>query len=481
MSLAKKAVRGAAWMVIMSIGSRLVGVVGTLLLTHLLAPSVIGEVAVASALVQTTRALSTFGFGQYIVASPKLGADGVFHATAFNLIFAVAGFSILLLIAEPLAPLFNSPTMIVYLPGLVVAGMIERAALIPERILVRDLRFRTQSITRAMSEICYAGSAVAFAYSGWGGESIVFGNIARACVIALIFFIFVQRSEWLSVCKLNREHTRALFRFGAPLWVSSNAALASRTWDNLLFSSYFGAARMGHYNLAYNLANIPTVNIGEHIADVLLPSFARLKPDERKRALLRANGLLALLIYPLAVGLGVVAPTLVAALFNEEWQAVAPYLLILSVLSVVRPVAWVITSYLQAVHRTRELMYLGLLKIALLMGIMAALGLISDLWACIGVGIAFGLNTTVSMLVIRHIDGLSMARMASGLIGPLLACGPLVLAVLGVRSIGIATPWIALVSEICAGGAAYVLAALVLARSNTADFFGLLKKNLLGR
>ena len=481
MSLAKKAVRGAAWLMISSISSRLIGVVGTLMLTHLLAPAVVGEVAVAQALVQSVRLLSTIGFGQYIVATPNLGRPGIFHVTFYNLMFAVVGFAALLVVAEPVAPLFNNPGMTAFIPGLVLAGLIDRVGLIPEKILVRDLHFKARSITRAISEVSYAACAVALARAGWGGEAIVAGTILRSVILTAVFMLMVDKREWLTPSALDREHTAAMFRFGAPLWVSLNAALAARTWDNLLFSSYFGATRMGHYNLAYNLANIPSINVGEHIADVLLPSFARLKAEERKTALVRSNALLGLLIFPMAVGLGAVSESLVAILFNEEWQPVAPYLLILSVLSLVQPISYSVHSYLEARHLTRVLMYIGIQKIILLLGLMALLGLVSDIWACIGVGIAFAINTLTSFVFIWRIDGISVGRMCRGMAGPLLSCVPLVAAVYGVRALQLDNRIVGLVGEIFAGGAAYVASSLLVSRTVVKDFLHLLRKNLLGR
>jgi PST family polysaccharide transporter len=80
------------------------------------------------------------------------------------------------------------------------------------------------------------------------------------------------------------------------------------------------------YNLAYNLADVPAIQVGEQIGDVLLPSFARMDPAHRPDALVRSMTLLALVVFPLAVGLGAVAPTLVATIFNARWRPIAPML-----------------------------------------------------------------------------------------------------------------------------------------------------------
>jgi PST family polysaccharide transporter len=477
-SLAKKAVRGAAWTIGSSLGARLIGTIGTLLLTHLLAPEVFGEVAIAVALTHTARRLSLFGFGQYLVAHPELDTRGVVHVTVLHLGFGAAALAILLGVGDLLAPHFDAPHLMRYLPGLVGVAVIDRIAFVPERMLVREMHFRAVSLTRAISEVLYASSAVGLAYLGWEGQSIIAGSLLRSTLTMVVFLSLVRRADWLSKVALQRERFRDIFRFGTPMWVSTNANFASRTWDNLLFAALFGRGAMAAYNLAYNLASIPSIHIGEHIGDVLLPSFARMDDKVRRRTLVRSTGLMALIIFPLAVGLGAVADSLVKALFNEEWQGVAPYLMLLSGLSVVRPISWIINSYLQSQKKTQVLMVLGLIKVAMLLACMFGLGQISDLWACAGVGIAFGFDALASMWVVHRGDGIPLWKMLSGMLGPLVACGPMIGAVYAIHEYaGVANPALRLALESVAGALIYVPSAFVFARPICRDFLGLVKKS----
>ena len=77
--------------------------------------------------------------------------------------------------------------------------------------------------------------------------------------------------------------------------------------------------------------------------------------DRRPAALERSSALLSLIIFPLAVGLGLVAYPLIDLLLpDNKWQEVAPLLTVLSCLSVFRPITWVMSAYLEAESKTRE-------------------------------------------------------------------------------------------------------------------------------
>lgn len=148
MSLVKETVRGALWTITAGMGSRAIGLVGTLVLTHFIAPADYGEVAVAAVLVLTANQLSTVGLGQFIVSRPDAGRGAAFHATTYHVSLGALALALLYLAGGRLGPAFDAPTMARYLPGLLLAAGMDRVSFVPERILVRDLRFGTVSALR---------------------------------------------------------------------------------------------------------------------------------------------------------------------------------------------------------------------------------------------------------------------------------------------------------------------------------------------
>jgi PST family polysaccharide transporter len=367
-----------------------------------------------------------------------------------------------------------------YLPGLALSVVLNRISIIPERVLVREMQFRMVGVARTVGEVVYVVTAVGLAYLGWGGAAIVAGNVTRSLVRSALILAATPRKSWLMPTRMERALVGDVFRFGTPLWLGASASFVSGKWDNLLISGLFGPGQLGLYNLGYNLADIPTSHVGEHIGDVLLPSFTRIDQAAQRRALVRSAGLLALIVFPLAVGLGAVSDTLVRALFNEEWQGVAPYLTILSALSVARPIGWIIFSYLQARHRVRTVMVLEVGKLAALLGFMAALSVFGPLWSAAGVGVGYALHALISMWLIDRADGVPMGKMLLVMLGPLVACIPLLGAVLGVRhGLPLESATAGLALEIIAGAVVYVGAALLLARAVSRDLLTLMRDSFL--
>ena len=474
----RDAVRGALWTISAGMGSRAVGLVGTLVVTRFLSPPEYGEVAVAAVVVMTANQISTLGFGQYLIAKPEAPRAVAFHATALHAAFGVVAAALVLALAGRLGTALDAPGAVRFLPGLVLGGLLDRAGYVPERILVRDLRFRSLSIVRTAGDLTHTALSVGFAAAGFGGGAIVLGNVGRSLVKSAGFALLVELRDWLRPTRPSRGTVRELFAFGVPMSLAALCAFASRRWDNLLVSYYFGPGPTGMYNLAYNLADVPAIQVGEQIGDVLLPSFARMDVARRPMALVRSMELLALVVFPLAVGLGAVAPTLVAAVFDPRWRALGPMLVLLSALSVTRPIGWTVESYLQARQLPRLILALEAFKVAAIVLFIVAIGRFGTGWTCFAVGLAFGAHALASLWAVRWVDGIALRRSVGALVPALSACVPMVLAVLAVRH-GLARsgvdvldrPAARLLVELVAGAVAYMVGALAFARDRAQDLW----------
>jgi PST family polysaccharide transporter len=185
-------------------GSRAIGLVGTLIITRFIAPAEYGEVMVAAVLGMTANQLSIIGWGQYLVAHPQAPRSTVFHVTAFHIGLGVLALAVLLLCGRSLGLLFDAPGMARYLPALSLSVLLDRLAFVPERILVRELRFGRLSIARTAGDLVHSLCSISLAALGFGGAAIVAGNVARSLVRLSINVASVERRDGREAARLDR-------------------------------------------------------------------------------------------------------------------------------------------------------------------------------------------------------------------------------------------------------------------------------------
>jgi PST family polysaccharide transporter len=482
MSLAHKAARGALWTVISSIGGRAVGVLGTLVMTRFLHPDQIGEVSDATILCMTANWLTIWGFGQYTIvkARGEEATEVIWHATVFYIVLGAIALGTVALIGGYFTPLLKAPHAAVYIPGMALALFIRRLGAMPERMLTKQMNFRPSGLALAVGESAYTVSAVMLAALGFGGMSIVYGNLVQSIVVVFILLRAAGIRSWATPAPLRWARIKDMLRYGVPLGIQGIAHQAARYWDRPTISYYLGPSAVGVYNMAYNLADIPAIQVGEQVALVLLPSMAEMTSDRRAAALERSTALLSVVIFPLAVGLGLVAHALIPVILPaNQWQEVAPLLVVLACLSVFRPMTWVFSAYFEAEQKTNRLMFLELLKIVVLLGGIALLAPYGLRVAACAVGIAFGVCALGGVVLVVR-EGPNPGRLLIGFLQPLLACavmgGGVWLVHHGLAIAGVEHPTIYLVAEIVAGAVTYVAAALVICRSTSRDLLTLVRR-----
>jgi lipopolysaccharide exporter len=487
MSLAHKAARGALWTVTSSIGGRAIGVIGTLVMTRFLHPGQIGEVSDATIIAMTANWLTVWGFGQYSVVKGRgdVAVEVTWHATVAYAVLGTLSLGLVALFGGRLTPFLDAPNAAAYVPPMALAFYIRRFTGMPERVLTRQMKFRASGIASVAGELSYTIVALTLAALGYGGWSIVIANIVQSIVMLAVLVYAAGFASWATPAKLRWSRFKDMLKFGLPLGVQGAAHGASRYWDNLAISHFFGPAAVGAYNMAYNLADIPAIQVGEQMALVLMPSMAALPRERRPRALERSTALLSLIIFPLAVGLGLVAEPLIALILPaNDWQLVAPLLAILACLSVFRPITWVLSAYLEAESKTNRLMFLELGKIALLLGGIIVLQPYGVQVAAGAVGIAFGATAIAGIALVAR-EGPSPRRLLLGFLQPLAACGAMAAVALGARAAlagaGISEPGIILVAMIVTGAITYVGAALVICRATALDLLDLMRRALTRR
>ncbi len=484
MSVAHKAARGALWTIISSMGGRAIGVLGTLAMTRFLHPEQIGEVSDAAIIAMTANWLTIWGFGQYAVVKGR-GADTAevtFHATVAYMVLGAISLGLISLFGGRIAPFFGAPQAAAYIPAMCLALYIRRLGAIPERVLSRTLNFRAAGIAAILGELSYTVTALALAWRGYGGWSIILANIVQSVVVVTILVRASGLASWLAPTPLKWSRFKDMLRFGLPLGIQGLAHGGSRYWDNLTISHFFGPGPTGAYNMAYNLADIPAIQIGEQIALVLMPSMAELPQDRRARALERSTAMLSLIIFPLAVGLGLIAyPLIDLILPSNEWQLVAPLLTVLACLSVFRPITWVLSAYMEAESKTNRLMILEIAKVVLLVAGIIALHRLGVRAAAGAVGVAFGLTAIAGVAMVMR-EGPSPRRLLVGFLQPIAACAIMAAVTFGVHeglvAIGWDHPAVLLGAMILAGAAAYVASALVICRETSKDLLEQLKRAL---
>ncbi len=115
----------------------------------------------------------------------------------------------------------------------------------------------------------------------------------------------------------------------------------TRNLDNFLIGWKMGAGPLGLYSRAYSLLIVPLSNVTRVIAQVAFPSFSKIQDDHGRvrRGYLKASRLVALITFPMMMGLVVTAEPFVLTVFGDQWVEMIPLVQVFGLAGVVESVS----------------------------------------------------------------------------------------------------------------------------------------------
>jgi len=266
---------------------------------------------------------------------------GVNISIAMFIIQALAGFPLAKFFGEPLVfPL----TLVVSLVFLIGAGAGSHGA-----VLQRQMKFRELAITDSFSGFARFGGAVICALLGGGIWSFAVAEIAMSLVDALCKRYFSQYNFEYNI-KPDSEAIREVRTYISSLIGINLAVYANTNSDNLIIGRLIGATSLGYYNMAYQLAMLPTFALSQ-INRVNFSVLSQRDNEGRKTYLCRMLEIYAVL-YAAVYGIGyIVAPWIIPLVYGEQWTPAVSIFQIVMIFAYARGFMSILGTALNAIDK----------------------------------------------------------------------------------------------------------------------------------
>jgi O-antigen/teichoic acid export membrane protein len=184
--------------------------------------------------------------------------------------------------------------------------------------------FKRIVLPRNISRITASVIAIIMAFMGYGVWSLVFQRILTNLFLAVIY-TFV--SDWRPKMRFNPISFRKIFSFGVYTTGTKVFNFLTGNIDYLLIGKMLGAHPLGVYSLAYNITYIVRGQIMNVVNKVFYPVYSKIQDDPLtiKRYYFKVIKYNCIVIYPIMVGLILLAEPLVLIGLGEKWsEAIIP-------------------------------------------------------------------------------------------------------------------------------------------------------------
>jgi O-antigen/teichoic acid export membrane protein len=254
-------------------------------------------------------------------------------------------------LASPsIAVYYNLPVLTDVLRIVASTFIIGAIGSVPDALIARDMRFKIYAGIDFMVIVLQCLVTLVLAWMGYGVWALVYGFVgAQLFKSGCVFYFSGWRPDRLGDLRAASE----LMRFGATVTYSRITWYLYTNSSAPIIGKVLNSQQVGIFSMAASLATLPTSHITSLVIQIAAPLFSRLQTDPIRlhNALLRLTSGIALITYPILVGMMLTAEQLVPLLLGPKWlEAVSP-LEILCFLGLIKTVDPLITQAFISVNK----------------------------------------------------------------------------------------------------------------------------------
>ncbi len=326
--LNKKMGQATKWSSITELATKLIAPITNAVLARLLIPEAFGVVATLTMVVSFAEVFTDAGFQKYLVQHEFANQEDLDKSTnvAFWTNFAL---SLIIWIgiacfATPIANLVGSAGA--ELAIIVISAQIPILAFssIQMARYRRDFDFKTLFVVRMCTAAIPLLITVPLAFRFRSYWALVLGTLARDMVSAVIL---TMRSKWKPCFQYDFQKLKQMISFS--LWtVLENISIWLTSWiGTFIVGTALDAHYLGLYKTSMSTANAYLGLITSSTMPVLFSALSRCQNDdaEFQRIFFSFQRIVAMLVFPLGLGLFVYRKLAVQILLGQQWLETADF------------------------------------------------------------------------------------------------------------------------------------------------------------
>ena len=378
--LDRSLIHGIAWTGLGRWITQIISWIATPIVARLLSPGDYGVASMAMVFIGLIQLVNQFGLGAAVIQQRDLTEDQIARIGGLSVLIGTffVGFS--LAVSPLVARSLGSPEVGPVIAVLSVTFLTTAIQSLPRALLTRELKFRNLAVMDGIEAIVQTITTLTLALLEFRYWALVFGAVAaRMTAMILALRWGGHRLAWPSALKT----IAAPVRVGVHVVVTNIAYYAYNNADAAIIGRRLGASALGNYTMAATLASIPVDRLSALVASATPGIFSAVQHDRAglRRYLLALTEGVALLTFPAAVGLALVAEEFVLVVLGEKWRAAIIPMQLLALVAMFRSVLILITGALFPTGHAKRLMHATLVMVLVL----PPLSYVATQWGIVGV------------------------------------------------------------------------------------------------
>ena len=277
------------------------------------------------------------------------------------MIMCIVLYLLLFFCAPLIATFYNKPELTPVIRVLGITLLIAGGKNVQQAYISRQLQFKRFFFATLGGTIGAAVIGIFMAYMGFGIWALVAQNLFNSMIDTVILWFTVR---WRPKLRFSFFRLKRLLGYGWKLLASALLHTFYTNLRTLVIGKLYTPTNLAYYEKGQSFPTLIVSNINASIDSVLLPTMSGVQDSRESVKAITRRAILtsSYLMWPMMVGLAVVAKPLVVLLLTEKWLSAVPFLQITCFALGLEPLQTANLNAIKAVGRSDIFLKLEILK-----------------------------------------------------------------------------------------------------------------------
>lgn len=347
----KELVTNIGWSYAERMLPQIVTLIVSVVLARLLAPEYYGIIAIVTVFIALGDALAIGGLGNALVQKQDADDKDFNSVCWLSMGVSIVIYTILFFIAPLVARFYQNNLLIVVIRVMGLKVIFSAFNSVQQAYIQKNMTFRKGFLSAVSGSLAAALVGVTMAACGFGIWALVAQYMVNAVVQTVVLFLMIP---WRPKFEVAWNRLKSLWNYGSKVLGSTLVYTARDNIRTLIVGKQFSSQDLAFYNQGQKYPSIVVADVVEALGKVLFPALSSKQSDKKQvkdlmRLSIRISGYI---MTPLMLGLLAVGDTFVYAVLTEKWAPCIPFLQIMCLAYILRPLSAVFQKGLLAIGKS---------------------------------------------------------------------------------------------------------------------------------
>lgn len=349
------------WKVMERGGTQGVQFVVQIILARLLLPEEYGLIALVTIFISIANVFVQSGFNTALIQKKHVDSVDLSSVFYVSMMVSIVLYIILYIFAPNISLYYNNNQLTAIIRVLSITLFFGSLSSIQNAIIARELKFKKLFFSSLIAMVLSGIIGVYLAYIGFGIWALVIQQLCNQISITIILWISVS---WRPQLLFSLDKVKELFSFGSKILISSLIDTMYSNVRSLLVGKIYTPSTLGYFNRGQQFPALIVTNVNGSIQSVMLPTLSIEQDNKlRVKSIVRRSIITSsFILFPMMIGLAVIAKPLVLIILTEKWLPAVPFLQIYCLSYVFWPIHTANLQAINAIGRSDIFLHLEIIK-----------------------------------------------------------------------------------------------------------------------